>query len=237
MRWRCLLVDDEPPALRVLAKYIFGVPELELVAQCKNALEARGVLSAESIDLMFLDIKMPKMLGTELLRSLPHRPKVIITSAYRDYAAEGFELEVEDYLVKPIAFERFVRAVQKVMRSLTWEQSAPEPVFTENKEAFIYARTGKVMQKIVIDDIGCIESRKDYVCVHFRNGDSLLVRHSMSAMEQLLSAEKFLRVHRSYLVPLKYVSAYSSREVFVAGRCVPIGRLYRQGVISQIAGR
>src|SRR5919112_5581268 len=136
MKLRCLLIDDEPPALKVLESHISQIKGLEIVAQCKNALEALDVLSRKTVDLMFLDIKMPKILGTDFLKNLSHPPKVIFVTAYRDYAVEGYDLDAVDYLVKPVSFERFVKAIAKLQRAMGHETISQSNDYVPNHEAF-----------------------------------------------------------------------------------------------------
>src|SRR5215210_5436151 len=158
MKLRCLLIDDEPPALKVLARYISSINSLEIMGQCKNAIEALGILQQKAVDVVFLDIKMPKILGTEFLKNLSHPPKVIFVTAYRDYAVEGYELDAVDYLVKPVSFERFVKAIAKLKRTMGHETPDHAPDYAPNPDAFVYLKVDKYMQKIFINDILYIES-------------------------------------------------------------------------------
>ena len=237
MKIRCLLVDDEPPALKVLQSYVSQISGLELAGVCSNAIEAIDVLHDKMVDVMFLDIKMPKIIGTQFLRSLSHPPKVIFVTAYREYAVEGFELDAVDYLVKPVSFERFLKAIDKLKRSGNHHQVEEEKLYNHNPNAFVYLKSDKVMQKIFIDDILYIESWKDYVKLFFANGKHLLVKQTISAMESLLSEHKFLRVHRSYIISLDKISGYSHSCVKVDQSEIPIGRLYKQVVIGQLTKR
>ena len=233
MKLRCLLIDDEPPALKVLANYISNINGLEIAWQCKNAIEALDVLHQKTVDLIFLDIKMPKILGTEFLKNLSHPPKVIFVTAYRDYAVEGYELDAVDYLVKPVSFERFIKAISKVNRLMGRESIAT----TDQKaiqEAFVYLKVDRDMKKVLLNEIVYIESWKDYVKLFLSNGKNLLVKQSISAMENLLSEHKFLRVHRSYMVSLNKISGYNGIAVQLETKEIPIGRLYKQMVIERL---
>jgi DNA-binding LytR/AlgR family response regulator len=234
MKLNCLLVDDEPPALEVLAMHIANIPWLQVSGTCHNAVEAIDLLDKKAIDLIFLDIKMPKLLGTDFLRNLPQPPKVIIVTAYREFALDGYELDVVDYLVKPVSFERFLRAVSKARRLLGHESPAPAPSAKPNAEAFVYLRVDKNMQKVIISDINYIESWKDYVRVYLKNGKFLLARQSITATENLLSEYKFLRIHRSFIVSLEKVTGYSNMSLILEGREIPIGRLYKQTVMDTL---
>jgi len=234
MKLRCLLIDDEPPALKVLSSYIANIHGLEIVGQCKNAIEALDVLHQKPVDVIFLDIKMPKILGTDFLKNLSHPPKVIFVTAYRDYAVEGYELDAVDYLVKPVSFERFFKAITKLNRMMDKETVTASAEYKSNPEAFVYLKVDKDMKKIIVNDIVYIESWKDYVKLFLANGKSILARQSISAMENLLSEHKFLRVHRSYMVSLNKISGYNGVSVQLDAKEIPIGRLYKQVVMERI---
>src|ERR1700754_3167497 len=181
MKLRCLLIDDEPPALKVLAKYISSLNDMEIVGQCRNAIEALGVLRHKKVDVIFLDIKMPRIIGTDFLKNLSHPPKVIFVTAYREYAVDGFELDAVDYMVKPVSFERFFKAITKLNRVMglgaAMVTDAPKP------PSFIYLKVDKDMKKIFVNDIQYIESWKDYVKIFLEGGKYVLVKQSISAME------------------------------------------------------
>ena len=234
MKLRCLLIDDEPPALKILASYISNINGLEIVGQCKNALEALDVLNQHTVDVIFLDIKMPKILGTEFLRNLSHPPKVIFVTAYRDYAVEGYELDAVDYLVKPVSFERFFKAITKLNRMMGKETISASVDYKSNPEAFVYLKVDKDMKKIFVNDIVYIESWKDYIKLFLVNGKSLIVKQTITAMENLLSEHKFMRVHRSYMVSLNKISGYNGISVQLETKEIPIGRLYKQVVMEKL---
>ena len=234
MKLRCLLIDDEPPALKILASYISNINGLEIVAQCKNAIEALDILHQKTVDVIFLDIKMPKILGTEFLKNLSHPPKVIFVTAYRDYAVEGYELDAVDYLVKPVSFERFFKAITKLNRAIDKEAVTTTVEYKPNPEAFVYLKVDKDMKKIFVNDIVYIESWKDYVKLFLANGRNILARQSISAMENLLSDHKFMRVHRSYMVSLNKISGYNGLSVQLETKEIPIGRLYKQVVMERL---
>jgi DNA-binding LytR/AlgR family response regulator len=236
MKLRCLLIDDEPPALKVLESHISNINGLEIVAQCRNAIEALDVLQQKPVDVIFLDIKMPKILGTDFLKNLSHPPKVIFVTAFRDYAIEGYDLDAVDYLMKPVSFERFVKAVTKLKRLMGQQTSAPVSEHTSTSEPFVYLKVDKNMQKIFINDIIYIESWKDYIKVFLTNGKSLLVKQSITAMENMLSDHKFLRVHRSYMISMDKISGYNGVAVQLDSKEIPIGRLYKQTVMETLQG-
>jgi DNA-binding LytR/AlgR family response regulator len=231
MKLQCLLVDDEPPALEVLESYVREVTHLQLVGTCENALQAFDALQRHPVDLLFLDIKMPKMLGTDFLRSLRHPPRVIFTTAYREYAYEGFELDAVDFLLKPVSLERFLKAVAKVSPTDGNSVATPaEPQPLINPDAFLYFRVDRKMVKVMLRDVLFVEGLKDYVKIHSVTGPPLVVKQTINGMEEKLTASNFLRVHRSYIVALDKVRTYDLRHLEVAQHEVPIGRLYRQQV-------
>ncbi|HEX2605909.1 MAG TPA: LytTR family DNA-binding domain-containing protein [Flavisolibacter sp.] len=235
MKLRCLLIDDEPMALKVLQSHIAQIDGLEVAGLCRNAVDAIKVLHQKTVDVLFLDIKMPMIIGTDFLRNLSHPPKVIFVTAFRDYAVEGFELNAVDYLVKPVSFERFLKAVDKLQRSDKDKKPFPdEQAYHSNPGAFVYLKAEKAMQKVFVQDIVYVESWKDYVQLYFKGGKKLLVKQSISAMEHLLSEHQFIRVHRSYIVSLEKVTGYTSAALTLPLGEIPIGRLYKQAVMNHL---
>ncbi len=230
-----MIVDDEPLALDVLETFIQRLDNLELVCRCNNAVEAYGCLQQEHIDLLFLDIQMPKLTGIDFLRSLAHPPHVILTTAYRDYAVEGFELNAVDYLLKPIAFERFLKAVSKVAapeQHKTVVAAAAPPTFAQDyKEAFIYLKADKKMVKVMLSDILYIESLKDYIRVKTETKE-IISYQKISFLEEKLPTDKFLRIHRSFIVALDKIQAFSATAVDIGKAEVPIGRFYKNEVLQ-----
>ncbi|HZE84797.1 MAG TPA: LytTR family DNA-binding domain-containing protein [Puia sp.] len=226
----CLIVDDEPLALKVLEGFIGQLPTLELAGKCSNAFEAMQVLSRRHIDILFLDIKMPQLMGTEFLRSLRNPPKVIFTTAYKDYAVEAFELEAADYLLKPISLERFIKAVNKVCN---WEDRIEEgenKISGDGSGGFLYLRAERKMVKVVLDHILYVESLKDYIRIISETNKPLVVKRSISSLEEMLPANKFLRIHRSYIVAIQKITAFTQQDVEIGGIEIPIGRAYSQQV-------
>lgn len=234
MKLRCLLIDDEPPALKVLSSYISSINGLEIVGQCRNAIEALDILKQKAVDVIFLDIKMPRIIGTEFLKNLSHPPKVIFVTAYREYAVDGFELDAVDYLVKPVSFERFFKAITKLNRLMGNEPSIPASNEGNNSDGFVYLKVDKDMKKIFVKEIEYIESWKDYVKVFLAGGKHFLVKQPISSMENLLSEHKFMRVHRSYMVSLNKIDGYNGMSVQLAEKEIPIGRLYKQTVMERL---
>lgn len=234
MKLRCLLVDDEPPAIEVLRSHISNVNGLDVSATCKNAVEALDILHRTPIDLVFLDIKMPKLLGTDFLKNLSNPPKVIFVTAYREYALDSYDLDAVDYLVKPVTFERFLKAVFKVKRLMGYEVTSISNEYKRNPDAFVYVRVNRSMQKVLVNQILYIESWKDYVKIYLTTGENFMARQSISSMENMLSEHSFLRVHRSYMISLDKMTGYNNNDIIVGGKEIPIGRLYKQQVISTI---
>jgi DNA-binding LytR/AlgR family response regulator len=231
---RCLLVDDEPLALNVLQSHIANVNGLEIVAQCKNAIEAIDVLHQKPVDLIFLDIKMPKLLGTDFIKNLSNRPKIIFVTGYREYAIEGYDLDAIDYLLKPVSFERFVQAVSKAKKMVGNEMQTQVEEYKANPEEFFYLKVDKNMQKVFINEILYIESLKDYIKICLTTGKNLLVRQSISSIEKLLSAHRFLRVHRSYIVSIDKITGFNNVFVQLQSNEIPIGKLYKHAVMEGI---
>jgi DNA-binding LytR/AlgR family response regulator len=227
----CLAVDDEPPALHVLEKHIAAVPSLQLAGICNNAVDALTKLQNQSIDLLFLDIQMPLILGTDFIRTLVNPPKVIFTTAFRKYAIEGFDLDAVDYLLKPISFERFLKAVSKVMHTSFGDNRTEEEM--QNKKtvspAYISFRSDRRMIKVALNDILYIESIKDYVKV-FTVTNTIVTKQSISSLEEILPKEMFIRIHRSYIVATGKIESYNHELVWIAKQELPISRMYRHEV-------
>lgn len=237
MNLQCLLIDDEPPALKVLSRYISDMEGMEIVGQCANAIEAIGVLRHHKVDVIFLDIKMPRIIGTDFLKNLSHPPKVIFVTAYREYAVDGFDLDAVDYLVKPVSFERFLKAITKLHRLLGSEIAPPASSPVTPVNAFVYLKVDKDMKKIFINEIKFIESWKDYVKVFLVGGNNFLVKQSITALENLFPDQKFLRIHRSFIVSLDHVSGYNGTAVQLGEVEIPIGRLYKQTVMERLQSK
>lgn len=222
---KCLLVDDEPLAREILRRYIDDIATMELAAECANALQAFTVLQKEPIDLMFLDVRMPRMNGNEFLKSLRLPPKVIFTTAYPEYALEGYELDVVDYLLKPIPFDRFLKAVNKAFPNGALPEEKME-VKEKKKQAFVYFRIDRKMKKVMLDDILYIESMKDYIKL-FTSAGTLITKQSISSVEEMLPGKDFARVHRSYIVSLNNIKGFTSEVIEIGNSNIPIGKLYR----------
>ncbi|MEQ9301274.1 MAG: LytTR family DNA-binding domain-containing protein [Cyclobacteriaceae bacterium] len=232
MKIRCLVVDDEPLAINVIKSFVERLDQLELVNTCANAIEAFNLLSNEQIDLLFIDIQMPQMTGLEFLKALKSPPKVIITTAYREYAMEGYELDVVDYLLKPISFDRFLKAINKVTdQAPNAESNARLVVSSAEEDPYIFVREDKKMRKIVVKEIQYIESIKDYVKI-ITDGHVFTTYLQISYLEKKLPEESFVRVHRSFIVGICHIKAYSSTDIEIGDQSIPIGRHYKNHVMS-----
>jgi DNA-binding LytR/AlgR family response regulator len=231
---RCLVIDDEPPARVILKEHISQVESLELAGDCSNAVEAVAFLQQHPVDLLFLDIQMPHILGTSFIRTLKNPPKVIFTTAFRKYAVEGFDLNAVDYLLKPIGFERFLQAVNKVLQTniavpginTQASESIPEKAYP-----FLYFRVDRKMIKIFLDDILFLESMKDYIRI-FTKTKMIITKQPISSLEELLPAEAFIRIHRSYIVAIDKIDSFSSDTIEISKKELPIGRIYKNEVVK-----
>lgn len=236
MKIRTLIVDDEPHAIGIIERYIAHIPEITLVASCSNAIQAFQYLQQQAIDLIFLDVKMPGLLGTDLIRSLKQPPSVILTTAYTDYAIEGYDLNVMDYLLKPIPFERFLKAIDKVFTHYKIQAPAnSEIAVPARKEHFLYFRVDRKMVKVNTEDIYWIESQKDYIKVVLKDRE-ILSKQKISTVEELLPEDKFVRIHRSFIVAIDKIESYLVDTVDVLGQELPIGRHYREEFNKQVKG-
>jgi len=228
---KCIIVDDEPLAIEILESYVARIEELELTGTFRNAIAAFTFVQQNPVDLIFLDIEMPKLSGIDFLKTLKHSPKVIITTAYRDYAIEGFELEVVDYLLKPIPFERFLKSVGKVLSSRPETTMLPTPVA---QDSFIYFKVDKKMVKTRIADILYIESIKDYVKVRTTEKE-IITQQKISYLDESLPRAQFLRIHRSFIVNTDHIDAYTATDVEISTFKVPIGRNYKNDVMKALS--
>lgn len=228
MEFKCIIVDDEPPAQRVLENYVAEVPLLKLEAKCKNALEAAEVLHQKDIDIMFLDINMPKMSGLSFLQTLKKPPIVIITTAYRDYAVESFELDVLDYLKKPFSLDRFIKAVNKAIDRL--RSSSIHIPFVDKQHAestAIFVKEYKVVYQVNLSDILYIESIGDYVKI-ITDQKVYVTKQTMKKMELLLPPSRFVRIHKSFIISFPKISLIDGNLVHIGKSRIPIGQSYQK---------
>ena len=232
---KCLVIDDEPPAREIIHSYINEMPVLEFAGECGNALQSISFLQQNYIDLIFLDIKMPQMNGNEFLKTIKNPPPVIFTTAYVDYAIEGYELDVIDYLLKPVKFDRFVKAVNKafILKGQTVanvKQAADTPL----QESFVYFRCERKMVKVMLRDILYIESMKDYVKI-FTADEVVITKLSLNSVQSMLPEKEFLRTHRSYIVSASKIKSYTHELVAINKAEIPIGKLYRSSVLEAVS--
>lgn len=228
---RCLLVDDEPPAIELLEKYASLIDQLEIVGTCHSAIKAFDLLKDKAIDLIFLDIQMPVLNGIDFIKTLKNPPAIILTTAYRKYALDGYDLNIIDYLLKPIAFDRFLKAVDRYRERMTPLRNENQPVPTE--PAFIFCNVNRTRHKVILDDILYIESLKDYVRVHSKT-NTLIVKGNIGSFMKQLPSNRFARIHRSYAVALSHISSYSNSEVHINDKSLPIGISYRDEFLIKI---
>jgi len=221
---RCAIVEDEAIARQILSRYLRELEDFELLETFDNPLLAQAYLLENKVDLLFLDIEMPGLNGLSLLRSLPAPPKVIITTAYREYALEGYDLNAVDYLLKPISFERFQAALRKLFELQVF--SAPIPLETEETPAFLYFKSGNKWVQVFLDEILYIEGLSNYVKIVGTKGTTV-VYQKMGYLEEKLPDRLFLRIHKSYIVGLNKIRTWYSNELEVEGKLLPIGEKYR----------
>lgn len=232
---RCIIVEDEPLAAEILAEYIGMTPFLELTHVCPDAIKALDVVHAHPVDVIFLDINLPKLNGLEFLKTLRRQPKIIVTSAYHEFAVEGFDLQVTDYLLKPIEFSRFTKAVNKLLAPQRLAdvsmQTPPKP--PGGTRPFYFFTVSKRSVKIYLDEILFIESLKDNVTIHTES-KSYATHYQLGELEELLPKDNFLRIHRSFLVAVDKIESFSAAEVELAGRTLPIGRSHKEYVMERL---
>ena len=233
MSIRCLLVDDEPIALDVLASYIEPIDGLTVVGQCRSAVEAFTFLQRHPVDLLFLDIQMPQLSGLDLLRSLLHPPKVIITSAYQEYALEGYELDVVDYLLKPVPFERFMKAVGKVLKD---GPVGPPTLAPADEEPFLFVKEDRKLIRLLLREIVSLESLRDYVRITTVSRQ-VITRQTLGYYEDRLPKAQFIRIHRSFMVAIARIEVISEHQVEVGGQTLVLGGNYRSLVFERLKVR
>ena len=235
MKTKCLIVDDEPLARELICGHVEKLENFEIVAECSDAMKALNVIREKQIDLIFMDIQMPQITGIEFLKTLKHPPKVIITTAYREYALEGFELDVVDYLIKPITFERFLKSVNKFYQMSQDEIQVLSGNSTERNadDAYIYVKENKKVVKVLLSEIKYIEGLSEYVQV-YTDKKKIITKTSMTQMEEKLPAENFLRIHKSFIVSLGKIEAFTANTIEIQGKELPIGRSFKNAVLSAL---
>ncbi|WP_422862022.1 LytR/AlgR family response regulator transcription factor [Flagellimonas sp. W118] len=229
MKYQCVIIDDEPLARELLEGYLQKIPGFELVASCSSAIEAVGVVSGQKIDLLFLDIEMPVLKGTDFFKSLAHKPQVVFTTAYRDYAVDGFDMNALDYLLKPIFFDRFFLAIQKFLKSQNTDKKEIVIPSKGGKGDYLFVNKAKKQIKVIFDSILYVESFKDYINIHLQE-ESLTIKESISSFEKRLD-DRFIRLHRSYIVNSEKITAFTKNDVEVGRIEIPIGNNYKNNLL------
>lgn len=234
MKTKCLIIDDEPLAIALIIEHASKFPNLEVVATCNNAMEGFEILKSRNIDLIFLDIQMPMLTGIEFLKALSNPPKVIFTTAYRDYAIESYELEIVDYLLKPISFDRFFKAINKYFKSADNNKSEVSDVKNEEgANVYIYVNMNKKHYKIMFENILYAESLKDYVRIHTDNA-TITTKERISDFEKKLPSY-FIRTHRSYIVNSNKITAFTAQDIEIGKLEIPIGISYKKAVVEALS--
>ncbi len=232
MKFKYLIVDDEPLARKLIASHASKMENMELAGECTNALAAINLLRSKSINLIFLDIQMPELSGLDFIRALTDPPAIILTTAHRDFAIEAFDLNVVDYLLKPISFERFLKSVSKFFDLEMGHAALPQ--YKNGPEDFIFLKADRKAHKVFFDEILYIESLDDYVKV-FLKSKTLVTRENISTIEQKLPSDRFVRIHRSFIVALKEITTVSSEALQVGLKELPFGRTFKKSALAAIS--
>lgn len=226
---KCLLVDDELPAIQILETYASMIEQLEVVASCHNALKAFDILKDQKVDLLFLDINMPVITGIDFIKALKNPPAIVFTTAYREYAIESYEMDVLDYLLKPFGFDRFLKAVDKYRSRKEATIGTYRPL-----EEHIFFKVNRTNHKVLLHEILYLESLKDYTQIHTTTS-KLTVRGNLSTCMQQLPKDRFVRIHRSFTVAIAQVESYNQSEILVKGTKLPLGMAYREAFLLKIS--
>jgi DNA-binding LytR/AlgR family response regulator len=227
LKLKCIIVEDEPLARNLLADYVKKVSYLDLIEACSNPLLALEVLKKHPIDLMFLDIQMPEITGITLLKTLQKKPLVILTTAYSEYALESYDLDVVDYLLKPITFDRFLKAVERASQRSGSAAASDEPSPAEKGNSFVFVKDGTKLVKVNYDDILFVEGLKDYVTIVTKT-QKIVSLQRLKSLESQLPSDKFIRIHHSYIVAIKAVDTIHKGEVQIGSHLIPISDSYRK---------
>ncbi|NQU52656.1 MAG: response regulator transcription factor [Bacteroidetes bacterium] len=230
---QCLIVDDEPTAREILESHLSKIEAVNVVGSCKNAIDAFNVINAEKIDLIFLDINMPEISGLSFAKSINKNIKIIFTTAYREYAVDGFDLQAVDYLLKPISFERLFQGVNKYLDENTPVQNVVTTEIIQEKSESFFVRANRKMIKISFNEILFIESLSDYIKIHLTD-KTVVTRETMSNIEAKLPQKDFIRVHRSFIVSLASISSFTNELVEIGKKQIPISRSYRKPVLGKL---
>ncbi len=234
MSYTCLIIDDEQLARRLLEDFVSKIPGLELKGLCKQPLEALEIMEQTPIDLLFLDIQMPELTGVDFLKTIKSRPATIFTTAYSEYALEGYQLDVVDYLVKPFSFERFLLAVNKAKEFIDMKRNNASHNSPRTNEApYITLHADHKIYKVKLADILYIEGLKEYVSYYTRE-KRIIVLQSLKSIEETLPADRFIRVHRSYIVPIDRIRTLDGNQVQIGDKLIPVGRSYKEVVLKRV---
>lgn len=225
MKYKCVIIDDEDLARRLIENHLAQLEDFELVASCQSGIEASKILKIQQVDLIFLDIEMPVLTGTEFFRNLIDKPKVIFTTAYRDFAVDGFELNAVDYLLKPISFARFFKAIEKFLAFKRPHDNASQ---ISNESSSVFIRKDRKQVRVVLDDILYVESVKDYIKI-VTERESHLIKQTLKSFEENLD-DRFIKTHRSYIANLEKITAYTRQDIEIGRVEIPISDSYRNGV-------
>jgi DNA-binding LytR/AlgR family response regulator len=228
----CIIVDDEAIAREVIATHLSKIKNITVIKSCSNAIEAFNCISNNTIDLVFLDINMPEISGIAFAKSINKNIKIIFTTAYRDYAVEGFELQAVDYLLKPIAFERLLKAVNTYFEVYNTNTENKTQII-ESSNDFMFVRSDRKMLKIDFNSIIYIESYSDYIKIHLPN-ETVVTRETISAIEAKLPKQQFMRIHRSFIISIQNISSFTNEHITINKQALPISRSYRKEVLAQL---
>ncbi len=233
MKTKCLIVDDEPLSIKLIKGYIGELHDFLIIGEARNSLDALKIIEEESVDLIFLDINMPRISGLDLIRSMQYPPKVIIISAHKEFAIDGFELNVVDFLLKPVSFDRFLRAINKYKRALNKETVRSKKNENLLNDYIISLKDNKKVYNINLKDVLYIESMREYVKFYNTSGH-ILIKCALSKLDEALPSEQFIRVHKSFIVAIKKVRIFSATAVEIGDKKIPIGRSFKNAVIKEL---
>ena len=226
----CLIIDDETIAREVIATHLSKIENINVIASCKNAIEAFNYISNHTIDLVFLDINMPEISGISFAKSINKDIKIIFTTAYRDYAVEGFELQAVDYLLKPVSFERLLKAVNTYFE--VYNKPSESPQNQTESSYFMFVRSDRRMLKIAFNEITYIESYSDYIKIHLNDKTTIVTRETISAVEAKLPKNEFIRIHRSFIIAITHIDSFTNEQIVISEKSLPISRSYKKEVLA-----
>ncbi|MBG6132139.1 DNA-binding LytR/AlgR family response regulator [Aquimarina sp. EL_43] len=227
----CIIVDDEPTAREIISSHLSKIDRIEVIATCSNALEAFNCINTQKVDLIFLDINMPEISGISFAKSINKDIKIIFTTAYREYAIDGFDLHAVDYLLKPIAYERLLNAIHNYFE--VYHKTESSKTIETSSNEFIFVRSDRRMKKVDFAEIIYIESYSDYVKIHC-SSNTIVTRETISTIESKLPQQYFMRTHRSYIIAISRIDSFSNEEIIVGKKSIPISRNYKAEVLSRL---